>query len=162
MTIFNRDGGGNFPDCVSQLIALRSHLSFQLHWSFWFWGLWWVIMMKGDSIFSTEKLCILSYVQLILSLEMLKSDPAQNAIADNLDGDQLWWGGSRWCWLWWAAPSLIMMVYDGSNYQNEWVEKDDNDDEPTMERSPTCEKMKVNPCLKRVQHCINLLTWGKA
>ena len=46
-------------------------------------------MMKGDSIFSTEKLCILSYVQLILSLEMLKSDPAQNAIADNLDGDQL-------------------------------------------------------------------------
>ena len=32
---------------------------------------------------------ILSYVQLILPLEMLKSDPAQNAIADNLDGDQL-------------------------------------------------------------------------
>ena len=39
--------------------------------------------------------------------------------------------------------------------------KDDNDcnkDEATMERSPTWEKMKVSPCLKRVQHCINLLT----
>ena len=29
----------------------------------------------------------LSYFQFIVTLEMLKSDPAQNAIADNLDDD---------------------------------------------------------------------------
>ena len=29
----------------------------------------------------------LSYFQFIMTLEMLKSDPAQNAIADNLDDD---------------------------------------------------------------------------
>ena len=36
--------------------------------------------------------------------------------------------------------------------------KKDKADKQTMERRPTWEKMKVSPCLKRVQHCINLLT----
>ena len=43
-----------------------------------------------NSNFSNEKnVYSFSYVQLILTLKMLKSDPAQNAIANNLDGDQL-------------------------------------------------------------------------
>ena len=38
-------------------------------------------------VFRLKFVYSLSYFQFIMTLEMLKSDPAQNAIADNLDDD---------------------------------------------------------------------------
>ena len=146
------DGGGDEDDDVEP------------GWSWWFARLCRPARLAAtSSVFSTEVRFVIAvkvkfflgfffifffgfffiYFQLITTLKMLKSDPAQNAIADNLDEEdndnagnkgwrlwQQWWNENRWQYLW-------RLFANHGEKSNMW----ENESQPLSEEAPTLHQL---------------------